>query len=509
MTPAMPEVSNGPLSIESLVGSTATAREGRSLGRPLFDSSLSDSWRAAVLASALVVGSFGFTEATAAAKATKPAAAKPAVASAMFQPSTLDMPNPERGWYAFGEDLSQTTEKRVKEIYRDGFRISFATVNLWQYRMSPMPQDYIDSLNRGFELYRANGVKVLLRVVYNYEANSPDAPLPVIMIHLNQLKPMLAQNTDVIAYVQAGLVGSWGEWHSSTNELTQPPAKAAIRDALLAAVPQSLYVQFRYPRDLMAWLPKPLDASGAFKGTPQARTSTHNDCFMSSPNDVGTYASAPEATQVAEREYVRAVTDWTPYGGETCSGFAPTRQTCADILKEGPAYHLTYLNRYFFVDFHKQWQAEGCFDEVSRQLGYRMQIDQVTHAPTVAAGQDVTVNVDMRNVGWSRIFSARKMVVSLRDKESGTVIEARGDADMRMLPPQGKASTKVAVSLKVPEGTPAGNYAVWLAMPDVGQKTVTDPRFAVRFANEDVSSKGQQWDAAAARFSTGTTVVVQ
>jgi hypothetical protein len=342
----------------------------------------------------------------------------------------------------------------------------------------------------------------VLRVVYNYELNSPDAPLQVVMVHLNQLKPVFANNVDVIAYVQGGLVGAWGEWHSSTNDLTQPAAKAAVRDALMATVPPSIYVQFRYPHDVMAWLPAPLDAANAFKGTPQARTANHNDCFMSSPNDVGTYASAPEATAVAERAYVKAATEYTPYGGETCSGFAPTRQSCADILKEGPAYHLTYLNRYFNAAFPKQWQAEGCFDEVSRQMGYRFQLDQVSHAPTV-------VDVDMKDVGWSRIFSARRLVVRLRDKESGTVIEGQGSLDLRTLPSQATTSTRVAVTVKVPAGTPQGAYAVSLGMPDILPKTMNDVRYAVRFANDDSEARGQQWDGDTARFSTGTTVTVQ
>lgn len=426
-----------------------------------------------------------------------------------FSPTDQDMPNPERGWYSFSENMVSTSPKRVQGIWDEGSRIAFALVNLWEYRNAPIPRDYLEELDRNFDIYRRTGVKVLLRVVYNYEAGSPDAPLQVIMLQLNQLKPLLAKNADVIAYVQAGLVGAWGEWHSSTNDLTQPAAKAAVRDALLAAVPRALYVQFRYPRDVMAWLPKPIDAAQAFTGSPAARTASHNDCFMSSPNDAGTYASAPEDVAIAERAYVRAQTQYTPYGGETCSGFSPTRQSCPDILKEGAEYHLTYLNRNFYTAFHKQWRAEGCYDEVSRRMGYRLQLDGISHAAAVAAGGSVTVDVDLRNVGWSRIFSARPLVVTLRDKETGTVVQGSSRTDMRYLPPQATASTRMPVTVSLPAGTPPGRYAVSLSLPDVWPTTAKDGRFSVRFANADDKAKGQKWDEDSASFMTGTFVTVQ
>jgi pimeloyl-ACP methyl ester carboxylesterase len=48
-----------------------------------------------------------------------------------------------------------------------------------------------------------------------------------VVSHLDQLQPILTDNYDVIAFVQAGFIGSWGEWYYTTNNLTTLENKTA------------------------------------------------------------------------------------------------------------------------------------------------------------------------------------------------------------------------------------------------------------------------------------------
>ena len=57
---------------------------------------------------------------------------------------------------------------------------------------------------------RKAGIKIILRFAYSIAMDEPDAPLSVILQHLDQLKPILQENKDVIAVLQAGFIGSWG-----------------------------------------------------------------------------------------------------------------------------------------------------------------------------------------------------------------------------------------------------------------------------------------------------------
>lgn len=81
--------------------------------------------------------------------------------------------------------------------------------------------------------------------------------------------------------MEAGFIGAWGEWHTSTNGLDNIQDKREILNALLAAIP-GRFVQVRYPANIIEMYPAPEDAVSA-------RVAHHNDCFLSSNTDVGTY----------------------------------------------------------------------------------------------------------------------------------------------------------------------------------------------------------------------------
>ncbi|CAN5576130.1 hypothetical protein BH09PSE5_BH09PSE5_17150 [soil metagenome] len=455
------------------------------------------------------------TPAATPAPAPAPVAATPVDSSAptvttTLSSTTLNMTNPERGFYGWaGSYLNDFTSANVASIRNSqGLSLAIGLLNLASYRTQALPQTFLDNLNTKFALLRTNGLKVVVRPVYNYDGGGADASVAQVKAHLAQLAPIFAANADVIGYVQAGFIGAWGEWHDSASGLTSDANKVAIRDAVMAAVPAQFPVQFRYPYDVIKWFPTALTSANAFDGSAQSRASVHNDCFMSSDSDVGTYQSN-SLTNNPQREYTKKVTEYGPFGGETCSGFSPTRQTCAQILSEGPAYHLTYLNIVFYTAFMNQWKAEGCYDQVARSMGYRFQVDQVVH-PTIAARDTaIAVNVDLHNVGWSRIFSPRKLVVTLRHKTSGATIVATGSTDMRQLPSQATAATRAPVTVTIPSSAAAGEYEVLLGMPDLYTATAKDVRYSVRFANADNAAKGQAWDTTNARFNVGSTITIQ
>lgn len=76
---------------------------------------------------------------------------------------------------------------------------------------------------------------------------SAEPVLSQIPDHVAHLKPCLTDNQDVILVVQAGFVGPWGEFHSSTNFPNKMDDNAdQIIEAALDAVPKRS-VQLRHP----------------------------------------------------------------------------------------------------------------------------------------------------------------------------------------------------------------------------------------------------------------------
>lgn len=430
---------------------------------------------------------------------------EPSVVSASFTEAREPLPNPERGFYrASRQNLDRLDAAFLAGVYGEGYRLVYARIDLEPYRTAPLPPAFLRALEEGFETARRSGVKLIVRAVYNYPRgetqyrDAQDAPLAIVLQHVKQLEPLLRGNADVVAFVQAGLVGAWGEWHTSSNGLTEPAAREAIKDALLAAVPEERFVQFRYPPYIAEW-----------SGSP--RVGFHNDCFLASQTDVGTYSEEPEA-RAAQQERMDRLGDAAPFGGETCNpaddpGALP-RTSCADILREGARYDLTYLNAdYYRRIFHDNWAREGCLDEVAGRMGYRLRLLDVSHPASVAPGQGLTLAMKVRNDGWARPFNPRAVELLLRGSDGKVRRIAAAGADPRSWTPG--ADHEAVLTATVPADLAPGRYEMLVALPDPAERLRGDPRFAIRPANADDSARRQGWEPVLGAFRLGTRLLVR
>lgn len=435
------------------------------------------------------------------------------VVETTFRATDNEIANPERGMYVWAADnLAAWTQAQADAQFKAGYRIVYAPVRLDAYAGGPLPESVLAGLSEGFATARRAGLKLIPRFLYNYPAGetgyqaAQDAPLDRVVGHLGQLKPVLAANADVIAYLQAGFVGAWGEWHTSSNNLTLPAARTRIRDALLDALPPDRFMQVRYPPYLIAWAPQPPRWRD---GSPAARIGVHNDCFMASRTDVGTY-SDDAATRQRERSYVSAMSTVAPFGGETCNPADEARPTprtgCDDILREGRQFGLTYLNdTYYRPLFHTRWEAQGCMADVKRSMGYRFELMTLRHSATLAAGRSGELTLAVRNRGWARAFNPRGVLLLLKHRDTGAVVRiALASVDPRDWLP-GVVSNATA-SFTVPGGTPAGAYDVLLALPDGAPALAGDVRYSVRPANAEDPARSQAWEEKLGAFHAGTTL---
>lgn len=405
-----------------------------------------------------------------------PALAEPR--TILFAPSAADFPNPERGWWVFAaDDFAGATEDDLAAVAARGLTVAYGIVRLDEYREAPLPEGFLTDLEGSFALARKHGLKIILRFAYNYPGsssdyeNAKDAPMPVVLGHIDQLAPVIAANADTILAFQSGFIGAWGEGHSSSNQLDTPEAKARIRDALYAAVPESIPLQWRYPPDILSW-------------TGDRRMGFHNDCFLSSPTDVGTYSEDP-ATRDTQRTAMAALTDSHYFSGETCDADAPAIRTdCASILREGAEFHLSALNRDYYEAFPKAWANEGCYPEVSRQLGYRLRLVDAT-----ISGDNLTLRI--ANDGWARLVQPRAVIAMhyLAGEAVGRTV-LRGSLD--------RIGPGDVMDLNGTISGLASADRLCLSAPDESPRLASDPAYAIRFANADVP--GQGWEQALAAF---------
>ena len=340
--------------------------------------------------------------------------------------TTDGVPNPDRGFYTFIDDLETLTAEDLEGL---DTTLVYTPIRLDVYRARAIDATELALLSKGMDLVREAGLGLILRFTYNYPENeqdyldAADAPLDRVREHITALTPVIAAHADIITFWQAGFIGAWGEWHTSSNDLTTDANKLAVRDALLAALPPDAFLQFRYPPDLVRWIPGVPDGSSY----EFVRMGFHNDCFMSSDTDVGTFEGGLDDPQ---RAAMAALTAVSPFGGETCDADdgGGLRLGCEHILAEGARYHLTYLNRDYHTAFHDRWKAEGCFDEVTSKLGYRLEIQAVEHPAVGRVGDPVHFVVTIDNSGWSRPFVHRRFAFFLGETEVATSLDVRSVA---------------------------------------------------------------------------------
>ena len=158
-----------------------------------------------------------------------------------YTPTLENFPNPERGWFHSENPVYVPDAERavtwlatdqLRALRAEGVTLVRKYYLLQAFRSAPISAAYLQNLERDFALVREAGVKLIPRFSYisytdpgTWPTNgldpnftyTPDASLEVVETHLDQLKSIFNDNADVIAFLEAGLVGYWGEWHDSSN----------------------------------------------------------------------------------------------------------------------------------------------------------------------------------------------------------------------------------------------------------------------------------------------------
>ncbi|KYF50835.1 hypothetical protein BE08_17405, partial [Sorangium cellulosum] len=367
----------------------------------------------------------------------------------------------------------------LSSLRAEGYTLIYGKVLIDDYRTRDIDQRLIDQLDASFAAVRSAGLKVLPRFYYADTGAAPDAPLGRVLSHIDQLRPVLEQNADVIAVLHPGFVGAWGEWHSSTNDLTSPDSRKQIFDALLEAIPENRMILARRPSHKLEAYGGPLTEETAFSGAPLSRVGHLNDCFLASADDVGTYQLP------GEKEVAAADSAFVPVGGETC-GRNPPRSECAAALAELSTHHWSFINTDYHPDVIADWRSEGCFEAIACRLGYRFVVMGHESPAQAARGQPLSLRLRVFNDGFARAYNPRPVYLVLQQGATRRFVPV--DADPRRWAP-GEESD-LCLEAQLPADLPPGDHQLGLWLPDESARLRDDPRYAIRL------SSGATWDAA-------------
>lgn len=397
---------------------------------------------------------------------------EPAPVTHTYVASDAFILNPERGFFT---PYTLPSSAGFSAIRITGNTLVHLNIRLDDYRESDIPEEILHGLQVNFEDVREAGVKAIIRFAYNqgpFPDTEPDASKSQILKHIEQLTPLLQTNADVIAWVEAGFIGAWGEWHTSTNGLDNITDKREILNALIAAIPNR-FVQVRYPANIIEMYPNPEDAA-------RARVASHNDCFLSSDTDVGTYERDGVITIERDLAYLSELTRFTPMSGESCAP-NPPRSECASALQEMALLHFSAINEAYHKGILRSWEDGGCMEEINNRMGYRFFMTAADFNEQVQPGGVLDLTVHINNIGFASIINERPLYVALTGQDASPYL-VELEIDPRSWEP---GMTLLNTKLHIPSNAKEGEYRLALWLPDGYESLRNNPLYAIRFANEN------------------------
>ncbi len=273
----------------------------------------------------------------------------------------------------------------------------------------PLSADMLDKIDSGIAAYSGSGARLLVRFIYNFGPIGPsakDAPLDVILDNIDQVAPILLKNKDLVFALEAGFIGTWGEWHDSTNGNDAAAAQKKVLDKERSYFSGVFPILVRDPGDIIQY---------AGDATPVPGLGIHDDYYASSPDDSLTWSPCdPDAgyclsdyTQSEIESYGSAVSTTTMFAG-SFGALYPALQACAALAKFSYMYHPQSLQLSPYpADIGPELQNEGCALSFYNMVGTRIEIQDASIIGNPKPNGRLYVGLTMLNAGYGRVIRER------------------------------------------------------------------------------------------------------
>ena len=408
-----------------------------------------------------------------------------------------------------------------------------------------LSQTFLDAVQADFDIARQAGVRLIVRFSYTIDPNTScgssacppygDAPKARVLLHINQLKPYLQNNSDVIAVVQCGFIGVWGE-NYYTDYFGDPSSngdgkitnanwqhRMDMLDSLLNAVPASRMIQLRYPQLKQKYVygitapvtSAAMTSTQAHNGSDISRLGFHNDCLLAASDDFGTYwdygsdTSTPSDQTPILKPYFAADGKFTVVGGETCGGTYIPQNDCSSVGgiadTDIAALHYSFVNSdYNNPAVNNDWETGNCMDDIKRKLGYRFEMIDGTYPSAGVVGSSVNFTLNVENVGYAAPFNERTLQMVLRNTTTNAEYKANisgTNSDTRFWH---TGTVALTGTFTPPNGTPDGDYQLLLHIldPSNNNAIANRPEYSIRMANLNT------WESSTGYNDLGHTISI-
>lgn len=328
-----------------------------------------------------------------------------------FQETDRRLENPNRGFYI---QVNSRNYERIPDIAKE-VRIILLTFNIGEYLSEDLPEEKLEELENALRTAKDSHVAVVFRAAYDFDGNveEPDS-IERMGRHMEQISEILNTYADQILVVQAGMLGDYGEWHSSRyldgTEEEQAESRLYILRQWEAYLSPQIKVDVRRPRFIREAMEE---------GVLTNRLGFHNDGLLSTDNDMGTYDEAGMSRE-DELEWMQENLAGQVNGGEMPMAGEFSIPENAD--REFAKMHIGYLNLKYNEEVLARWEAEtmGGMDAKSyleNHLGYRLFLSDLVMRQIHLEGElfqnGMKMNIRLCNTGYAPLPSDYKVFLAV------------------------------------------------------------------------------------------------
>ena len=322
----------------------------------------------------------------------------------------------------------------------------------------------------------------------NYEGNTnKEASLSTIETHIKQLSEILNKHADTLVAIEAGMLGPWGEMHTST--IAKDEANKAKVFKYWLQNTKNIPILARTPKAIFTYFGKSLDEMEDYtiKSSDEGYwLGLFNDGYLGTSSDMGTYVY----DRTRETNWLATQNEHLPYGGETS---AVSEMSDLDVcLPEMDLLGLSYLNIEYHTGVIDKWKkAEynedlgsellfygmSGFDYIKRHLGYRLILKSIS--VTYEKYGSYEMKIKMRNVGFGNMWKTKKMDVIFTDMNDKII--------SRKNVGQYNGDMNFSVKGTFLDEDSSSQYKVYLSVYGSIEDGVV--YYPIQFANEDIYNK--------------------
>ena len=409
--------------------------------------------------------------------------------------------NPEGGFYKNVEiELQQNSEdftefeKKIDEINENDKDVSLILLKLnlknfvQKYEIS---EKKIEDINKYFSIIRENGYKVIFRVVYDSEGEkNPEPEVDIILKQIEQLENVYTSNKDIIFVVEAGFLGSNGEWKNGRYDGYAEERNKVIKK-MLEVIPQEIQINFRKPSFITDYLESKntVNSQNAYSSEIIARLGLYNSGYLSSETDDDTYQRIDRTENL---KWQNLQTQYTIFGGSV-RDWKSSYNDLENAINDMFSRHCTYLNKDDDKNVIEKWKStvytgneelynrKSGYIYIQNHLGYRLLLTDAEINGT-EIGENSEVSINLKNIGFGNIIKEKK--ISLIYINSTNTYEIETDIDIRKNLQNQNYTLKIDESL--PENMDAGEYNVYLRISEPYESLKENSNYYVKLVNKNI-----------------------